>query len=398
MHPTISWNDRAGRPQTATLLTSAFAARIPARIEAVDDTLSADLAFRKASEGCALVWEGDFQNARQLLSALTRRLDARRQERSSKAGRTTRKGAASSPAEAAPFELDATRFHAYRMAQANRARILGMVWVVMDRDYGLELSRAPDVALACRQAFGEADGRRVIALRELLGVVGAAQWRQRGVPIPALGQDAKVHPYFGVFSPVRGEYLDMVQTAALPSGITTAWDIGCGTGVIAALLARRGVAHVIATDISTVALDCARDNLARLGLAHKVTAVQVDMFPEGKADLIVCNPPWLPAKPTSSIETAIYDADGRMLNRYVQGLAERLTPHGEGWLILSDLAVRLGLRQVGELDALIEKSGLRVLQRLDRKPAHPKALDASDPLAHARMREVTSLYRLALAA
>ncbi len=395
MNPKISWHDRAGRTQEATLLSSAFSPRIPARVEAVDDTLSADLAFRKASEGTALIWEGDYQNARQLLSALARRLDARRQERASKANKPGRKASADAAPVAA--EPDATRFHAYRMAQSNRARVLGMVWVVLNDDYGVELSRAPDVANACRQAFGVAGGRRVIALRELLGVVGAAQWRERGVSIPALGADARVHPYFGVFSPVRGEYLDMVQTAKLPASVGTAWDIGTGTGVLAAILAHRGVANVVGTDNSVAALACARDNIKRLGLQSQVTITEADMFPDGMADLIVCNPPWLPAKPTSSIELAIYDADSRMLTSFVRGLAEHLHPAGEGWLILSDLAVRLGLRGAGALDALIGESGLRVLQRLDRKPVHAKALDADDPLAYARAGEVTSLWRLARA-
>lgn len=409
MDPKIFWHDRAGQPQTATLLTSAFSPRIPARVEAVDDTLSADLAFRKASEGCALIWEGDYQNARQLLSALARRLDTRRQERAIKANKPGRKASVSAPAHAgagfnAPVSAavggaapDATRFHAYRMAQANRARVLGMVWVVLDKDYGVELSRAPDVANACSQAFGKAGGRRVMALRELLGVVGAAQWRERGVSVPALGADAKVHPYFGVFSPVRGEYLDMVQTAALPAKVATAWDVGTGTGVLAAILARRGVGKVVGTENSTDALACAHDNIERLGLQRQVKIVEADMFPEGKADLIVCNPPWLPAKPTSCIELAIYDADSRMLTSFVRGLAERLNPEGEGWLILSDLAVRLGLRSAGVLDALIAESGLRVLQRLERKPMHAKALDADDPLAYARAHEMTSLWRLARA-
>jgi hypothetical protein len=51
----------------------------------------------------------------------------------------------------------------------------------------------------------------------------------------------------------------------------------------------------------------------------------------------------------------------------------------------------------GTLDLLaaFESSGLKVVGRIDAKPRHPKASDASDPLADARSREVTSLWRLA---
>lgn len=390
----VSWRSRAGDQCSAQLLTSAFSARVPARIEAVDDTLSADTAFRKASEGTALVWEGDFQNARQLLSALARRLDVRKQDRAAKASKGNKARAGHSDAQPAGAVQDASVFHAYRMAQSNRARILGMVWVVLDRDYQIELNRAPDVALACAQAFGPATGRHVIALRELLGVVGAAQWREKGVAIAELGAKASIFPYYGVFSPVRGEYLDMVNTAPLQPG-GTAWDVGTGTGVLAAILARRGVARVVATDNNEQALACARENIERLGLQRQVDIVDADMFPPGKADLIVCNPPWLPAKPTSTIELAIYDADSRMLTAFVLGLRERLNPGGEGWLILSDLAVRLGLRRDTFFAELLEQAGLQVVQRMDRKPMHAKALDADDPLAKARAGEVTSLWRLA---
>jgi prophage antirepressor-like protein len=83
-----------------------------------------------------------------------------------------------------------------------------------------------------------------------------------------------------------------------------------------------------------------------------------------------------------------------MLLGFLGGLKCHLLPGGEGWLILSDLAEHLGLRSRAELLAAIARSGLQVLGRLDAKPHHPKASDASDPLHAARAAEVTSLWRL----
>ena len=106
------------------------------------------------------------------------------------------------------------------------------------------------------------------SLRELHGLIGAHEWRKKGVDIPALG--ARIHPHYGVFSPVRGEYLQLVADAPLPAMLAaggTAFDIGTGTGVLAAVLARRGL-EVVATDTDSRALACAADNLARLGLAY----------------------------------------------------------------------------------------------------------------------------------
>lgn len=351
----------------------------PGQVQVADDRLGADAAWRAASAGQALLWRGDFQNARLLLQALARRIDRR----------PRKPGAARSLTDT---------FHQHRLAQAQRARLLRALLIPLDGDYAIPLRRAPDWREACTEAWGPAPGVPSVApLRELLGLVGAHEWRKKGVEIPALG--ARIHPHHGVFSPVRGEYIDLVAQAPLPPCATLAFDIGTGTGVLAALLARRGVAHVVATDTQPRALACAQDNAERLGLslgpAGQLELLATDLFPPGRAPLIVCNPPWLPGKPSSGLEHAVYDPDSRMLRGYLGGLAAHLAPGGEGWLILSDLAERLGLRGPDELAGRIAAAGLRVVGQLSARPRHPKALDTSDPLHAARSAEVTSLWRLA---
>jgi hypothetical protein len=103
----------------------------------------------------------------------------------------------------------------------------------------------------------------------------------------------------------------------------------------------------------------------------------------------------VPARPSSPIEQGIYDPESRMLMGYLKGLAAHLAPGGEGWLVLSDLAEHLGLRTREALLATFGQAGLRVVDRLDARPKHPKAADADDPLHRARSAEVTSLWRLA---
>jgi methylase of polypeptide subunit release factors len=197
---------------------------------------------------------------------------------------------------------------------------------------------------------------------------------------------------------VRGEYLDLVARAAIPAaGLEQAWDIGTGTGVLAALLLKRGVKSVVASDMSERALACADENLQRLGLAAKVQLQCTDLFPEGRSGLIVCNPPWLPGKAASLLDQAIYDEDSRMLRGFLQGLAAHLQPGGEGWLVISDLAEHLKLRTREELLGWIEAAGLKVLGREDTRPHHGKVQDREDPLHAARAAEVTSLWRLTAA-
>ena len=90
----------------------------------------------------------------------------------------------------------------------------------------------------------------------------------------------------------------------------------------------------------------------------------------------------------------MYDENSAMLRGYLAGLRTHLTPKGEGWLILSDLAEHLGLRSREQLLQWISQAGLHVLGRHDARPRHGKAFDAKDPLHAARAAEITSLWRL----
>ncbi len=250
----------------------------------------------------------------------------------------------------------------------------------------------------------------ITSLRELLGMTSTHEWRKKGVEVPALGQLSsdgleiydRIHPHYGVFSPVRGEYVGLVAKAPLPVSAASknaliAWDIGTGTGVLAAMLARRGLLHITATDQDPRALACARDNLERLDVSDLVNVVQANMFPDGKAHLIVCNPPWIPARPGAPIEHAVYDENSHMLLAFLKGLPSHLAKGGEGWLIMSDIAEHLGLRTKDELQQAIATAGLKVVAKLSTKPLHPKTLDTTDLLHAARSKEVTTLWRLAVA-
>lgn len=369
----------------------------PDNVVIADEKLAADEAFRLVGNGTALLWRGDFQAARQLLSALGTRIDKRNRR--------------------APRDL-ALAFRQHREQSFHRARLLSLLLVPLDAGYVVPLRRAPQVVDACTEAYGAAasgtasaavPGGSLVALRELLGVIGAHEWRRRGVDVPELdlhvsGEPVRpghIHPHYGVFSPVRGEYLELVATAPLPADaaeIGRAVDVGTGTGVIAAILAHRGIQSVTATDLDARAIACARENIARLGFSKQVEVVEADLFAPGQADLIVCNPPWVPAEARIPSDYAVYDPDSRMLRGFLGGLRAHLNPGGEGWLIISDLAERLGLRSRGELLDLIEDSGLRVIERHDTRPTHARSADASDPLHAARAREITSLWRLAASA
>ncbi len=370
-HPTIFWTE-SGRKRSARWRSESRKFP-PEKVIIADDTMKADTAFRLACGGTAILWRGDFQNAKQLLNAMARRAD-RKSKKTCKAP--------SSMAEA---------FHRHRMAISNRTRILGMLLLELDADHSIYLRRAPDTRKLIAEAHGF-DGRPgVIALRELLGIIGAHEWRKKGIEIDFLKD--RIYPHYGVFSPVRKEYIALVAKTPVPSH-TLAFDIGTGTGVLAAVLAKKGVSKVIATDIDLRAIDCARENIMRLGFADRVEVMAADLFPPQKAPLIVCNPPWIPAKPVTPLEKAIYDFESRFLYRFLNKLPRHLEPGGEAWLLLSDLAEHLELRPRKQLLSAFKKAGLEVLEKIDTRPTHPRSQDKNDPLHTARAAEITSLWRL----
>ncbi len=298
-------------------------------MQLADDTLPADTAYRLACAGTGLLWRGDFQNARQLLQALMRRADRKPPKAAAKAAQ---KIASATPAE---------QFHLHRQAQAQRARTLGALLIPVEGDYTIALRRAPDWRAACTEAWGPAGGEAsVVALRELLGMVGAHEWRKKGVEIPALGAAPgnRIHPHYGVFSPVRGEYIDLVAQAPLPS--TERWR---STSAPAPACSRPcwragACARVVATELAPRALACAQDNLRRLGLQDRVELLAADRFPPGRAPLVVCNPPWLPARPSSTIEQSVYDEGSRMLKGFLAGLERAPVARGRGLAGAVDLA------------------------------------------------------------
>ncbi|PSJ17727.1 methyltransferase [Nitrosomonas supralitoralis] len=352
----------------------------PKRVQVIDDRMPADTAYRLACEGIALLWRGDFQNARQLLQAMARRTDKIKPKKPKQ-----------------PDLSSAEAFHQHRLTQSQRARTLEKLLLPFNADHSIPLRRAPDTRAACLEAYGPCTEPYIASLRGLQGLIGAHEWRKKGIEIPVL--DLVIHPHYGVFAPIRNEYVQLIVQAPLPKLLateSTAFDIGTGTGVLAATLALRGVRHIIATDQDPRAMNCARDNLKRLNLLNQVELVQTDLFPQGGAALIVCNPPWIPARPSSPLEHAIFDPGSRMLHGFLHGLSAHLLPGGEGWLILSDFAEHLGLRTRDELLAAIDAADLKVLDRTDIKPHHPRVSDTSDPLHKARAAELTSLWRLAV--
>ncbi|HSV08642.1 MAG TPA: HemK2/MTQ2 family protein methyltransferase [Candidatus Binatus sp.] len=109
-------------------------------------------------------------------------------------------------------------------------------------------------------------------------------------------------------------------------------EIGAGTGLAAVLAARAG-AHVIATDIRPEAVACTRDNAARNGVAESVDVRLGDGFAPVtglRFDLICASPPQMPTPPERERDDAEAAADNGGLDGW--SLLDRLIGEAPGHL------------------------------------------------------------------
>ena len=88
-------------------------------------------------------------------------------------------------------------------------------------------------------------------------------------------------------------------------------DLCTGSGCIAIAIAKEKGANVVASDISSKALDVAKKNVEKNEVQDKVTLIESDLFEkiDGKFDVIVSNPPYIPTKEIESLDKEVKDFD-----------------------------------------------------------------------------------------
>ncbi|MCX9087142.1 MAG: class I SAM-dependent methyltransferase [Candidatus Methanoperedens sp.] len=138
-----------------------------------------------------------------------------------------------------------------------------------------------------------------------------------------------------VYEPAEDSFL--LAEAALDQikGSERILEVGCGSGIISAIIKNNTGARITGVDINPYAAACTRGN--------GVEAIRGDLLNciEGKFDIIIFNPPYLPTNESERTKDWINIAldggyDGRqIINRFLEDAGSYLADNGRILMLLS---------------------------------------------------------------
>ena len=118
-------------------------------------------------------------------------------------------------------------------------------------------------------------------------------------------------------------------------------DMGTGSGILA-IRAGETALRVTAVDINPQAVRCARENVARNGLADRISVLQGDLFsalPSGaQFDVIFFSPPYLEGEAKERLDQALYDPGKELARRFLKEAGNYLKPNGYIQMAYSSIA------------------------------------------------------------
>ncbi|MDA3952017.1 MAG: methyltransferase [Bacteroidales bacterium] len=182
---------------------------------------------------------------------------------------------------------------------------------------------------------------------QVQGLNSSWQWYEKGISIPGL--EKKIHPFFGTYFPTRFEHLKLFENwlKQYKGDKKSAIDIGIGSGVLSLQMLKHGFEKVYGTDTNPNAIIGLNESLNKNKLNSKIDLLHGDLFANCnvKTELIVFNPPWIPAShDLEGIDKAIY-YDYDLFPRFFSEAEKHLKPNGRIVLLFSNLAQ---ITKVGE--------------------------------------------------
>ncbi len=247
-------------------------------------------------------------------------------------------------------------------SRLNRKKLAARAGHIMIRvkDHKPDMDKAPSNPWL--KAFYSGKSEFLISLPDLLGMNGAWQWFVNGVKYPVL--DHRLHPFYGVYFPVRTAHLMLLDNWLHKSikMFRHVTDIGTGCGIMGFMALKHGAGSVRATDINPNAIFSTIIDAGRMGLRSRLTAEQASFFGKenrtrGKGcGLTLFNPPWIPGSSSNIIDKGIYYEEG-FFEEFLAAAAENTEPGGTVAVVFSDYAVIAGLTEKNPVETAVSASG-----------------------------------------
>lgn len=183
-----------------------------------------------------------------------------------------------------------------------------------------------------------------------------------------MGLDLIINPE--VFNPAYTKVTRLLAENLRANEGDEVLDMFCGSGVLGLLLSDMA-SKIAGVDISPYAVENARQNANKLGINHKTDYRNANLWdgvkPNEQFDLIVANPPLLPATPETLLEMAVADSPEMFITtQFIKGSRKHLKDDGRVIMALSDASkivfrnpldhIKTIARDVGlSLDVIVEK-------------------------------------------
>lgn len=179
----------------------------------------------------------------------------------------------------------------------------------------------------------------LLTFTQVQGLNSAWQWYNNGISIPVIRN--KIHPYYGVYFPTRFEHLQLFDNwlKRYEGPKKSAIDVGIGSGVLSLQLMKYGFQKSFGTDVNPNAIIGLHESMAGTKLSRKIEIDYGHLFGkwEKQTELIVFNPPWLPAShELDRLDEAIYYNE-KLFPEFFEEAKKRLLPEGRIVLLFSNI-------------------------------------------------------------
>ena len=217
-------------------------------------------------------------------------------------------------------------------------RKLSLLILIEISEHKLSVKKAPSIGWL-KLLYPETSDF-LLSFTKVQGLNSAWQWYQNGITVPVLRN--KIHPYYGTYFPTRFDHLILFDNwlKRYDGPKKSAIDVGIGSGVLSFQMVKHGFQKVFGTDTNPNAIVGLKEFMGDTKLSRKVELDFASLFGkwEKPSELIVFNPPWLPAAHNlDKNDEAIYYHE-TLFPEFFEAAKQRLLPDGKLVVIFSNLA------------------------------------------------------------